>query len=60
MSKSTQGIAEKFETSLGVEETLERVFARDSELEREELSLNEKKKSYRRPSDLELKLQKLI
>ena len=35
------------------------VFARDSELEREELYLN-KKKSYRRPSDLELRLQKLI
>ena len=34
------------------------VFARDSEVEREELYLNEKK-SYRRPSDLELKLQKL-
>ena len=60
LPKSTQRIAE---TSLGVErhskESGSGVFARDSEVEREELYSNEQKKSYRRPSNLELKLQKL-
>ena len=61
LPKSSQGIAE---TSLGVEETLEGVWGRNLCTRfwsgKGRAVIKWKKKCYRRPSDLELKLQKLI